>query len=110
MYENEEIIEKEIELNKIQKKIQKAKSKIALVKQIEKLEKEVAKLHKSIQTLNPTSRLNVIFMKNYNRFLVLDDDMYNSLFIQLYVLENYDKELFEPVILTPLVKVYKLKK
>ena len=68
------------------------------------------KLHKNIKTLNPTSRLNVIFMKNYNRFLVLDDDMYNSLFIQLYVLENYDKELFEPVILTPLVKVYKLKK
>jgi dolichyl-diphosphooligosaccharide--protein glycosyltransferase/undecaprenyl-diphosphooligosaccharide--protein glycosyltransferase len=68
------------------------------------------KLHTNIQTLNPTSRLNVIFMRNYNRFLVLDDDMYNSLFIQLYVLENYDKELFEPVILTPLAKVYKLKK
>jgi len=36
--------------------------------------------------------------------------MYNSVFIQLFVFENYDKSLFEPVILNPLVKVYKLKK
>jgi len=27
----------------------------------------------------------------------------------MYVFENYDKALFEPVILDPLVKIYKLK-
>jgi undecaprenyl-diphosphooligosaccharide--protein glycosyltransferase len=31
------------------------------------------------------------------------------LYFQLFVLENYDKELFEPTILTPLAKIYKLK-
>lgn len=67
------------------------------------------KLHKKVQTLDRNSRINVIFMKNYKTFLVLDNNMYNSTFIQMFVLENYDKELFEPVILNPMAKVYKLK-
>jgi dolichyl-diphosphooligosaccharide--protein glycosyltransferase/undecaprenyl-diphosphooligosaccharide--protein glycosyltransferase len=48
-------------------------------------------------------------MSNYNTFLVLDEKTYNSLYIQLMVLEEYDKMLFEEVILTPQAKVYKLK-
>ena len=67
------------------------------------------KLQKTIQTINPKAKVSVIFMKNYNQFLVLDDRMYNSTYIQLFALENYDKDLFEPLILTPLAKVYKLK-
>ena len=67
------------------------------------------KLHVKNQTLNPNAPISVIFMKNYNKFLVLDNKMYNSLYIQMFVLENYDHELFESVILSPLVKVYKLK-
>ena len=54
--------------------------------------------------------LNVVFMPNYHQFLVMDDRIYNSTYIQLFVFENYDKDLFEPVIMTPLVKVYKLKR
>ena len=68
------------------------------------------RLHKQDQVLDYNSRLNVIYMKNYNTILVLDNKMYNSVFIQLFVFENYDSELFEPVILNPLVKVYKLKR
>jgi len=67
------------------------------------------KLQKSTQVANKNAKVSVIFMKNYNQFLVLDDRMFNSSYIQLFALENYDKELFEPVILTPLAKVYKLK-
>jgi dolichyl-diphosphooligosaccharide--protein glycosyltransferase/undecaprenyl-diphosphooligosaccharide--protein glycosyltransferase len=66
-------------------------------------------LHKNIQKANPEAKLSVIFMKNYNKFLVLDERIYNSTYIQLFVLENYDKELFEPVVLDPLAKIYKLK-
>ena len=66
-------------------------------------------LHKNIQKMNPSSPIFVIFMKNYNQFLILDKRLFNSLYIQLFVLENADKELFEPVILSPLAKVYKLK-
>jgi dolichyl-diphosphooligosaccharide--protein glycosyltransferase/undecaprenyl-diphosphooligosaccharide--protein glycosyltransferase len=68
------------------------------------------KLHKQDQVLDYNSHVNLVYMRSYNTFLVLDDAMYNSVFIQLFVFENYDKSLFEPVILNPLVKVYKLKK
>ena len=68
------------------------------------------KLDKKIQTINPNAQVSIIFMQSYNSFLVLDESMYNSLFIQMFVLENYDKDLFELVISHPLAKVYKLKK
>jgi dolichyl-diphosphooligosaccharide--protein glycosyltransferase/undecaprenyl-diphosphooligosaccharide--protein glycosyltransferase len=67
-------------------------------------------LHKQDQIIDYGSSLNMIYMKNYNTILVLDDKMYNSLFIQLFVFENYDTSLFEPVILDPLVKIYKLRR
>ena len=67
------------------------------------------KLRVSRQVVNPSSNLNVIYMSNYNTFLILDEKMYNSTYIQLMVLENFNKKLFEPVVLNPQVKVYKLK-
>ena len=48
-------------------------------------------------------------MASYGTILIVDDKTYDSLYIQLMVLENYDPDLFEPVILTPYAKVYKLK-
>jgi dolichyl-diphosphooligosaccharide--protein glycosyltransferase/undecaprenyl-diphosphooligosaccharide--protein glycosyltransferase len=66
-------------------------------------------LQKQIQTIDKNSPISVIYMKNYNQFLVIDKEMYESLYIQLFVLENYNKDLFEPVILDPLSKIYKLK-
>jgi len=66
-------------------------------------------LHTDVKLLNFASNINVIYMSNYKTFLVLDDIMYNSLYIQLMVLEDYNKDLFEAVILKPNVKIYKLK-
>ena len=68
------------------------------------------KLNKNIQSVNPSSHLSIIFMQSYNAFLVLDEKMYNSSYIQLFVLENYDKDLFEPVIMSPYAKVFRIKK
>jgi len=61
------------------------------------------------QVVDKNSNLSVIFMKNYNQFLIVDDRMLNSTYIKLFVLQEYDKKLFEAVILTPYSKVYKLK-
>ena len=36
--------------------------------------------------------------------------MFNSTAIQLFVMEEYDKELFEPVIIRPEAKIYRLKR
>jgi len=65
-------------------------------------------LHTSIQKLNNIG-LNVVFMKSYARVLVMDDFFYNSAYIQLFVFEKKNK-FFKPVILTPIVKVYKVVK
>lgn len=53
--------------------------------------------------------MNIIFMASYGRFLVVDDFYLNSTYFQMFIFERYDKKLFEPVILDPLSKVYKLK-
>ena len=68
------------------------------------------KLEKKIQIINPNAMVSVIFMQSYNSFLIVDEEMYNSLFVKLFVLEEYEKELFEPVVMSPFAKVYKLKK
>jgi dolichyl-diphosphooligosaccharide--protein glycosyltransferase/undecaprenyl-diphosphooligosaccharide--protein glycosyltransferase len=97
--------------------LDKSNSSIVIGKQVTPIKRFVKtaydknmKLQKDIKLLNIASDINVIFMSNYNTFLVLDDKMYNSLYIQLMVLENADKNLFEEVIMDPNVKVYKLKR
>lgn len=53
--------------------------------------------------------ISLIFRESYKQFLVVDNKTLNSLYFRLFILESYDKELFEPVFLTPYAKVYKLK-
>ncbi len=66
------------------------------------------KLQVRRQLFDMSAPLSLIFMRSYNRFMVVDQQTLNSTYFQLFVLESYDPELFEPVILTPLAKVYKL--
>jgi len=60
-------------------------------------------------SVHPNGQMSVIYMQAYNSFLVLDEAMFNSSYIQLFVLENYDPTFYEPVILEPHAKVFKLK-
>lgn len=53
--------------------------------------------------------LNLIYMASYGRFLVLDDFYLNSAYIQMFVFDHYDPKLFEPIILDPMSKIYRLK-
>ena len=96
-----------LNLNKAVLRINKKDIKINsfIITQIDKNKK----LHVNKQTFNPFSNIYVIYMKNYNQILVVDKDTFNSTYIQLFVLENYDKRYFEPIILTPYAKVFKLK-
>ncbi len=58
---------------------------------------------------NRTGFLSVIYMKSHNAFLIMDEEVYNSLYIQLMVLEEYDESLFEILESNKHAKVYKLK-
>lgn len=54
-------------------------------------------------------RLNIIYFSHLGSFWILDDRVLNSNFVQLFALENYDRSVFEPVVMSPLIKIYKLR-
>ena len=70
---------------------------------------EDKKLNIETKQFNSMADITVIYMASYGQFLVLDEASYHSLYVQLFVLEHYDKNLFEPVEMTPYAKIYKLK-
>jgi len=41
---------------------------------------------------------------------VMDSETFNSTYVQMFMLEKYDKNLFELVVSSPYSKIYKLKK
>lgn len=98
-----------IALLKREGKIQIGQQKVPLGEFIKVGYNQQGKIQVNRQTINPMSRLSIIYLESYQRFLILDNEYLNSTFIQMYVFEHYDKNLFEPVILNPLVKIYKLK-
>jgi dolichyl-diphosphooligosaccharide--protein glycosyltransferase/undecaprenyl-diphosphooligosaccharide--protein glycosyltransferase len=53
--------------------------------------------------------LIILTLQSYNKILIMDTQMFNSTYIQMFFLENYDKEYFEPVIISPWSKVYRVK-
>lgn len=67
------------------------------------------KFLKEQSILHVNGNFNVIYMQAYNTFLILDEAMFDASYIQLFVLENYDEKLFEPISLEPHAKVFKLK-
>ena len=52
----------------------------------------------------------IVYMKSYNTFVVMDTETFNSTYVQMFMLEKYDKNLFELVVSSPYSKIYKLKK
>ncbi len=51
----------------------------------------------------------IVYMKSYNKFIVMDSETFNSTYVQMFMLEKYNKDLFELVISSPYSKIYKLK-
>jgi len=52
----------------------------------------------------------IIYMKDYQRFVILDQETFYSMYVQMFILGKYDKNLFELVVSSPYSKIYKLKK
>ncbi len=98
-----------VALLKNEGKIQIGDQKVPLGEFIRVGYNQQGKLDINRQTITPMAPISVIYLESFQRFLILDNEYLNSTFIQMYVFENYDKTLFEPVTLNPLVKIYKLK-
>ena len=106
---NKILLSNGIEINKINSTLKVGTQNIPISKFIITSYGFGNRLNKDVRELNPFGGVVVVYMKSYHRFMVMDTRTFNSTYIQLFVLENYDREFFEPVILNPLVKVYKLK-
>nr|WP_321268112.1 STT3 domain-containing protein [uncultured Sulfurimonas sp.] len=98
-----------VSLDKKNNTITIGKDKVALRRVVNTLYDKNMQLQKSVQLRDFKAPLSLIYMADYKTFLLLDEKTYNSLYIQLMVLEEYDKNLFEKVITNPHAKVYKLK-
>ncbi|MDR1976754.1 MAG: peptide transporter [Campylobacteraceae bacterium] len=66
-------------------------------------------LHKNIQNMRYDGIYSIVFLRSYGVFLVVNEEMYNSLYFKLFFLEEYDENLFEFVVGNPYAKIYKLK-
>ncbi|MDR0579366.1 MAG: peptide transporter [Campylobacteraceae bacterium] len=63
----------------------------------------------SINELRYDGIYTLINLQTYGIFLVVDEAMYNSVYVQLFYLEQYDRDLFELVAANPYGKFFKLK-
>jgi len=52
----------------------------------------------------------IVYMKSYNRFVIMDMETFKSTYVQMFMLGKYDKNLFELVVSSAYSKIYKLKK
>ena len=52
----------------------------------------------------------VVYLKSYGQMIVMDKETYNSAYVQMFMLGNYDKNLFELVVSSPYSKIYRVKK
>ncbi len=67
------------------------------------------KLKVESQKIYSGSNISLVFAKEYNRFFILDKEMLDSLYIQMFLFERYDPDLFEPVVISLWAKIYRVK-
>ncbi|WP_291952554.1 STT3 domain-containing protein [Campylobacter sp.] len=60
--------------------------------------------------IDPKSQIYLLFLREYKSFIILDENLYNSTYIQMFLLNQYDKDLYEQVIDDTRAKIYRLKK
>ena len=77
---------------------------------------EVATLNKDSQTIvqsnvfHMNGNYSVVYLKSYNKMILMDNETYDSAYVQMFMLGRYDKNLFELVVSSPYTKIYKLKR
>ncbi|EIF50093.1 STT3 domain-containing protein [Sulfurovum sp. AR] len=67
------------------------------------------KLQLQSQIYHADGEYVVVYMKSYGQFVVMDHETFNSMYVQMFMLEKYDRDLFELVVSSPYSKIYKLK-
>lgn len=60
--------------------------------------------------IDPKSQIYLLFLREYKSFIILDENLYNSAYIQMFLLNQYDTDLYEQVTNDIRAKIYRLKK
>ena len=55
-------------------------------------------------------KYSVVYMRDYNMIVMMDNETFKSSYVQMFMLERYDSKLFELVVSSPYSKIYRLKK
>ncbi|MDR3163451.1 MAG: dolichyl-diphosphooligosaccharide--protein glycosyltransferase subunit STT3 [Helicobacteraceae bacterium] len=61
------------------------------------------------QQINKNGHISLLDFEEVGKVWIVDDTIMNSTFIRLFVFGYYDNNLFEPTIITPFMKIYRLK-
>jgi len=96
-------------LDKSEMKVYISSSGAKLEKYAESSYDKNRKFTKKEQLIDANGEFNAIYLPSMGTLIIADDEMYNSVFVQMFFLENYDKRLFEPVLMSTQLKIYKLK-
>jgi len=93
------------------------KGELAIGRKHEKVKHYVITQHMQNDTINVFSHtyhrdgnMIVLYAKTYNRFIVMDEETFKSMYVQMFFLGKYDKNLFELVVSSPYSRIYKVKK
>lgn len=92
-----------------ERKVRIGRSEVAIKRFIQTSYDKDMNFKKEVKLSRYGEGMSIIYMSFYDTFLVLDEKSYDSLYIRLMVLEDYDDSLFEQVLINPFAKVYKLK-
>jgi len=79
--------------------------------------------HFDVASLNPKGEVNVksqlmhldgefsvVYLQSYGQMIVMDNETYNSTYVQMFMLGKYDENLFELVVSSVYSRIYRLKK
>ncbi|EAI7269035.1 TPA: STT3 domain-containing protein [Campylobacter lari] len=60
--------------------------------------------------IDSKAQIYLLFLREYKSFVILDESLYNSAYIQMFLLNQYDQDLFEQVTNDARAKIYRLKR
>jgi dolichyl-diphosphooligosaccharide--protein glycosyltransferase/undecaprenyl-diphosphooligosaccharide--protein glycosyltransferase len=59
---------------------------------------------------HPEGEYSAVYMKSYRRVVLMDNQTFRSVYVQMFMLGKYDDQFFEPVVLSPYSRIYRLKR
>jgi len=62
------------------------------------------------QNYHREGRYTLVYLKSYGKAVLMDNETFRSLYVQMFMLGRYDPKLFEPVVLSPYSRIYRVKR